>query len=247
MTISNDATTPNTVIDVSAGLCRDSTNTFDINLGNWFGSVPAPANANVVTTINAAINGAGGLDTGSLAASKVYYVHVIFDQTGNNLPNCIVSLSRTAPLLPAGYSNFRWIGQMVTDSSSHFLLAYNYGNQNERKFRYDAPISVGTTSSSSSYANIDLTKFVPLINNIPVALNVSFSGTAADLLKLQPGNATGDAIVIEQIVTSQAQTSQVTVLAQTVAISTVPSPVVNYKNSGTDTVVINVAGFDYSL
>lgn len=243
MIVSNDATTPNTVLNISAGAFRDTTNQIDINLGNFLGDVSGLTSANVSTSLNAAINGVNGLDTGTLGASKVYAVYCIADVRKINPVATILSLSLSGPQMPTGYAVWRIVGYAVTDSSSHFLKAYISGNNSNRLFLYDAPISVGTTVSSASYAAIDMTKFVPLINNTPVLLNASLSGTANDVLNLQPGNATGNAIVITASVTSQAITQQVLVLAQNTLISTVNSPTINYKNSGTDTVVITAAGF----
>lgn len=246
--ISNDATTPHTVLDISAGICRDQTNTYDMNLGDYDGTINGET-ANSVTLLNAANNGVNGLDTGSLGASLVYFVYVISDPVKGNPTATLLSLASptTIPLMPFGYSAYRHIGYAVTNSSSQFLLAYTAGNNNTRKFFYDAPISVGSTASEAAYTAINLTKFVPLVNNIPVLLNASITGTAADTLKLQPGNATGDAVTIIAQVTSQATQQQVTVLAQNTTISSVLSPTINYKNSGTDTIAITVGGFEYFI
>lgn len=246
--ISNDATTPNTVLDVSAGIMRDQSDTFDLNIGNYdqlnFGQA-----ANSVTLINAAVKGINGIDTGTLAASTVYYVYVIADPVKGNQTGAMISLAAPSvgPLMPFGYSAYRHIGYAITDASSHFLLGYNAGNNNTRKFMYDAPISVGTTATEAAYTAINLTKFVPLVNNIPVYLNASISGTAGDTLSLQPGNAVAAAVVITAAVTSQVLQQQVMVLSQNTVISTVLSPTINYKNSGTDTVAIAVGGFDYYI
>lgn len=247
--ISNDATTPNTILDISAGIMRDASNTYDMNLGNFNGQTNISATENVVTKLNAAVVGFNGIDTGALAASKVYHVYVISDPVSGNPTGTLLSLAASAigPLMPFGYSAYRHIGYAVTDSSSDFLLSYNAGNNNARIFMYDAPISVGTTATESAYTVIDLTKFVPLVNNIPVYLNASINGTAGDTLSLQPGNATGAAVVIVAAVNSQALQQQVLVLAQNKVISTVLSPTINYKNSGTDTIAILVDGFQYYI
>jgi hypothetical protein len=247
--ISNDATTPNTVLDIAAGQMRDSSNTYDMNLGNFNGQVNGSAPENVVTLLNAAVVGFNGIDTGALAASKVYHVYVISDPVSGNPSGTLLSLATSVvgPLMPFGYSAYRHIGWAVTDSSSHFLLGYNAGNDNARLFMYDAPISVGTTASSSSYATVDLTKFVPLVNNIPVIFNASISGTAADTLSLQPGNAVAASVVITAAVSSQALQQQVLVMAQNKLVSSVLSPTINYKNSGTDTIAIAVDGFWYFI
>ena len=62
--ISNDATTPLTVLDVAPGSCLDSTGTYQLN-------------SNSSITINAAVNGLNGLDTGTFAQAKVYAVYVV--------------------------------------------------------------------------------------------------------------------------------------------------------------------------
>jgi len=264
--ISNDAVTPNSIIDIGAGLCRDSTNTFDINLGNWYGEIPliSPGTSiingfqtaqpgilpNTITYINSALRGIGGLDQGTIAASSLYYIHVIFDASNRLAPNALISLSRTAPLLPFGYSNFRWIGQMATDSSSHFLLGNNYGNQNERLFFYDAPQATAVTAgTSTSAANVNLITLVPNINNLPVWIYSNFTPYAAsDTLRLQPGNGTGYPSEIIGQVAAVHVLSKDLVMAQSVVISTISSPVINYiLSTGSAAVAIDVAGYQYSL
>lgn len=246
--ISNHAATASTSLDISAGICRDQSDTYDLNLGNYNNFQYTPT-ANSVTVLNAANNGINGLDTGSIAASKVYYIYVIADPVQGNQTGVMASLAAPSvgPLMPFGYSAYRHIGYWATSSGSVFLLGYNAGNNNARIFMYDAPISVGTTATSASYAAVDLTKFVPLVNNLPVYINASISGTAGDTLALQPGNATGDAVVIEAQVNSQAVKQQALVLAQNTAISTVQSPTINYKNSGTDTILLLVGGYQYYI
>src|SRR5258708_18727704 len=64
LTLSNDGTSPNTVIDVSAGICADDANVAMLNLPSG-------------QTINGATTGAGGLDTGSLAATTRAHASVI--------------------------------------------------------------------------------------------------------------------------------------------------------------------------
>lgn len=67
--ISTGATT--TKINLAAGACRDSTNQDDIVLGS-------------AVVINAATNGANGLDTGALAATTFYHVYVIASSLSAN-------------------------------------------------------------------------------------------------------------------------------------------------------------------
>ncbi len=240
LAIANDATTPNTVLTIASGATLDSTDTFQmINNGT--------------ISVNAANNGFNGLDTGALAASKVYSVFLLSDPVTLQPIGGLVSLSSTAPLLPFSYSAFKHIGYITTDASSHFLLGYWTAGEgaSRRLFMYDAPQATAVTAgASTTYANVDLTKFVPILaGNRPVWIASNFSANAAgDTLKLQPGNATGDAVIITApVVAGTAHvTSNSLVLAQSVVISTVLSPTVNYKvASGSDAVAINVAGYEF--
>src|SRR6185503_9157718 len=107
--ISNNATTPNTKLDVATGNMIDSTGTFQISL-------------DTAVTINAATTGLNALDTGTLAASTVYKVYLVADPQTLQTSGCVISTSATAPVLPFGYSAFALIGYVTTDSSAHFLL-----------------------------------------------------------------------------------------------------------------------------
>ena len=62
---------------------------------------------------------------------------------------------------------------------------------------------------------------------------------------MQPGLATGDAVTITGQVSHVLVTSNNLVMAQTVVISTVPSPTVNYKVSTSGAVAVYVAGYEY--
>lgn len=259
--ISNDVTTPNTILQVGPGIARDSTNTFDINLGNYFGEIPAnqPLNNNVLpavpapntsTSLNGATTGAGALDTGTLTASKLYYIFVIADQTGKLQPSVLLSLSLTTPLLPAGYNIFRNIGQAATDSSAHFSLASSSGNDSLRNVNFGTPIATSVTAGhATTFTNVNLAGIVPAINNLPVTLFVSYTpATAGNVLSLQPGNGTTGAVTVTGQVASVPTTAMVSVLAQLVSLSGVLSPVINYKvTNASDTAVISVAGYQYSL
>lgn len=111
--LSNDATTPNTKLDVSAGIAMDSTNTFLINL---------PA-----TVINFGVTGAGGLDAGSIAAATWYHVFAIAKADGT--ASAIVSTSASSPTMPSGYTYKRRIGSARSDVSSHLNTFSQLGDE----------------------------------------------------------------------------------------------------------------------
>lgn len=232
--ISNNATTPNTKLNVAAGQCRDSTDVYQITLDD-------------AVTIDTGNVGLNGIDTGVLEASKVYSVHVVSDPVSGQSTGAMVSLSSTAPYLPFGYSAFRLIGYIVTDASVHFLKGYWSGNNNARLFMYDAPQATAITAgAATSYTAITLTALVPAANNLPVWFAVDLTPAAASrIMSLQPFGATGDAASVTSQVTAVHVTANLLVLSR--LDSGVPK--INYKWSagGSDAVAINVAGFQFYI
>jgi hypothetical protein len=219
---------------VAIGSIVDSTGTYQME-----------NNAPIV--INAANPGYNGLDTGTFAASKVYAVFLISDQVTSNPIGAMLSLSYTAPVMPFGYNAFALIGFASTDGSTHFLKGYwTAGNTSSRQFFYDASQATAITAgAATSYTAIDLTAFVPIVNNLPVWIASAFTpGAASRTLKLQPVNATGDAVIITGQVTSVVVTSNSLVLAQ-IASS---KPEISYivSNAG-DAAAINVAGYQFFI
>lgn len=202
--ISNNATTPNTKLNVAAGSCLDSTGTFQLTLSS-------------AVVIDATTNGLNGLDTGSLAASTVYKVFLIADPVTQQASGAMISTSST-PLLPFGYSAYALIGYVTTDGSSHFLLGYWSDNDSARRvFTYDAPIIALNAGTQTGYTGVALTSFVPPVANTSVYMYMVFAANAAaDTAKLQGYNSTGDQItLIAPVATGVANTTEnVNVLAQ---------------------------------
>jgi hypothetical protein len=84
---------------------------------------------------------------------------------GNNYqPGVLLSLSNSAPNLPAGYDMFRRIGAVLTNGSSQILDFWQAaGNNTGRMMYYDAAINVLTAGASASFVAINLSTAVPLI------------------------------------------------------------------------------------
>ena len=146
-----------TTLSISAGVCRDSNNMIDMNLGNYLSQGNPQVSANSATTLNAAVTGANGLDQGSLANSTWYYVFVISDSSNKKPVATLLSTSRTAPYLPFGYDSFRWIDVQRTDGSANLLLNYNYGTGIARKKFWDAAISVLSNGTATSLTAVIVT------------------------------------------------------------------------------------------
>lgn len=77
-------------------------------------------------TVDVTASGAGGLDTGSVAASTWYFLWVIFNPSAN-VASCLASTSSTAPSMPSGYLHKARVGANQTDASSHFYRVQQYG------------------------------------------------------------------------------------------------------------------------
>lgn len=231
--ISNNATTPNTKLDIAVGSIMDSTGTFQLE----------PTSS---ITINAAVNGLNGLDTGSLAASTVYAVWLIADPITLQAAGAMVSLSASQPLMPFGYSAFALLGYVTTDSSSHFLKGYwSDTNSSQRTFTFDAPILALNAGTQTGYTGVALTTFIPAVNNTPVVIYSNFTANAAaDIENLQGYNSTGDAVTIVAPVAGATAhtTSMNTVLAQ----SNSGAPSIKYKVSA-GTLSLYVCGYTFYI
>lgn len=246
LNISNDATAPNTVLNIAAGQARDMNDNIDMPLG----ASNLPLNGVAVATpisLNAAVNGYNGLDTGSLAASTMYAVWLIGDSSYKNPVGVTLSLASNAlPRMPFGYDSMRIIGYWATDSSVHFLKGYMAGNGNDKLFAYDAPQATAITAgNATSYTAVALTALVPPVENTPVSIAFAFTpGAASRTFNMTPGNGTGNAVTITGQVTSVVVSGNASVLAK--VTSAVPEVDYKVSNSG-DAVAINVAGFSYSI
>jgi hypothetical protein len=245
LALSNDATTPNTILDVAAGICRDSNNIVDMMIGNYLG-VNTAISANTATVINFAVNGLNGLDIGTIAASTFYYIYVIADSSNKHPSGCLASLSATAPTLPFGYDSIRVIGCALTDGSSHLLSFYMSGTGNGRNFQWDAPIAVTVTASgtSTTYSAMDLSTGVPASKFGRVYLQYNYTCNAAgNSVKFQPAGGTGDAQTFLGQVASVALEDSFTILPLVVAAV----PKVSYKVSAGTLNNVNVLSFDMNL
>jgi hypothetical protein len=116
LVLTNDGSNPTTGIDIAAAEALLKT------AQGW----PLLCES-VSVVINGSATGANGLDTGSLADSTAYAVHLI--AKANGAVAGLLSLSATAPTLPAGYVYFAMAGGVVTSSSAAILPFWQAGNR----------------------------------------------------------------------------------------------------------------------
>ncbi len=220
--------TAGTVICVAPGAARDSSNSIDMVVGlqNYFGiDVPTELNQGYQRGlfVNSAVNGANGLDTGTIAASTQYAVYLIGDSRHYNDTAAVLSLtSNTAPLLPSGYDAYRLIGFWATDSSSQFVYATNKPQNISGLLTYfNSPaIAVLTGGNATSFTAMDLTtnSAIPTttLQNIIVTLLVTFTPSAAgDTVQFRPtgSSATGGLPTITGVTAGIAQSQYIQVIA----------------------------------
>ncbi|MDA1327151.1 MAG: hypothetical protein O3C34_20720 [Proteobacteria bacterium] len=100
------------VLAIAAGEVRDATDAVDMTLAAFTKDVSA---AWAVGT------GLGSLDTGTYAASTLYYVWLI-QRPDTGVVDVLTSLSGTAPTMPLNYDFKRLIGAFVTDATPDILV-----------------------------------------------------------------------------------------------------------------------------
>lgn len=224
-----------TTLSVGVGQCRDSNNVMDLVVS-------------ATLTINGAVNGANGLDTGSLAASTWYYIYVIGDSSAFNPAAALVSLSATAPTLPTGYDSFRMIGANVTNSSSQFTNFYQADglDSNVRTFWYDSMPTL-FTGNATSFTSTSVAAGIPPLAYTVGLFSVSYTGaTAANTVNFR---VTGSSAT-SGIPGVACSVATVVVLAEITSLTVVTSgsAKIDYKvTNGSDSVSVSAKAFTLSL
>lgn len=222
-----------TTLSVSAGTCWDSTSTFGMVLP-------------LATTLNTAVVGANGIDVGALAASTWYYVFLIADET-NYLPVAtLLSLSATAPTLPAGYSLFRRIGSTLSTSGSAVRSALIYGSGAQRQYVYVTPIAALSAGTSATYVGVDLTVAVPPISNTIARLSASFTPSVAGDALTFSLDGTIDFAALSSVVAAKAQSFIFDLPTVTATVSAASKIGLYYKVTASGSATVAVLGYvDY--
>lgn len=131
---------------ISTGVATDSGNTAFMVLGSAFTKTTGAWSAG---------SAAGGLDTGTIAASTWYHAFLMRRPDTTAVDVCIsvtVSGCTTGTNIPSAYTQFRRIGSMKTNGSSQWIKFYQQGNL----FLWDAPpldvstLTIGTTAADLS-------------------------------------------------------------------------------------------------
>jgi hypothetical protein len=126
LTLSNDGTSPNGVLDIAAGMAADSSNATYIALSS--------ALAKATQGAWAAGNNSNGMGNGLTVAANTWY-HVFAIVNGGSA-DVYFDTSPTAANAPSGTTAFRRIGSFKTDGSAH-ILAFT---QNGDEFLWNAAV-----------------------------------------------------------------------------------------------------------
>jgi len=124
------------------------------------------------------LSGAGGLDTGSKANSTFYAVYIIKRISDGDL-KILFSLvyESTGPLMPSGYTERRYIGDVLTTSTGEItdFRIYEEGRNLEYTWarnRKNPPFNVLTNGASVSFATINLSGTIP-VTSVAVRLVIN--------------------------------------------------------------------------
>jgi hypothetical protein len=161
LALSNDATLPNTVLDISKGVAVDSTASFFIKL---------PAFTKSISATWVAGSGNGGMGAGlTVAASTWYHVFLIMDSGSADI---YFDTSVTAANAPSGTTAFRRIGSFMTNASSQ-ITAFS---QNDDEFLWGGPVNDFTTTLTTTSALFVLS--VPTGVKVNALFNAGSAGGA---------------------------------------------------------------------
>ena len=152
----------------------------------------------VALSINSAAAGANGLDTGVLAASTWYSMWVIWNSTTTA---GLLSLSETAPTLPAGYTHKARVGWIRTDGTANkYPLGFKqYGSNVQYKVAAGSNLTslpgmasgVSGSTSTPTWVSVATGGMVP-----PTAAKISVLAAAAPAadaeLMVAPNNQYGN-------------------------------------------------------
>lgn len=176
LALSNDGTSPQTVIDTSAGVATSDDAGALMRLPSFTKSTAAWA----------AGSGNGCLDAGTVANSTWYHLFVI-ERTDTGAVDELCSTSATSPTLPAPYTKKRRIGSFKTDASGHILGFTQYGGGQTRQFIWttasqDVSSASLPTGAPSSYT----LSSVPSGIKVRAVLNITVPGTLGIVTFMEP-------------------------------------------------------------
>jgi hypothetical protein len=137
MNIANDGVTPNSVIDITAGVAESDDNTTSMVL---------PSNY-TKALLTWAVGSAGGcLDTGSVTASSWYYLFAI-ERIDTQVVDLLCSKSLLTPVLPNPYTKKRLVAEFATDTGT--LIRRFYSHQDGHVYKWSSSTYQTSTATTA--------------------------------------------------------------------------------------------------
>jgi hypothetical protein len=233
----NVSVASNTVMAIAPGMCRDFNDNIDMEY-------------DVPLYLNSAVNGAGGLDFGTILAAANYNLWAIADSSNKHPPSGLISLqANVAPLLPLGYDSRRLIG-MVTTSSSNFQAASVLNANYYKGYFLQPAVSVLSGGNATSFTAVDLSTPIPTTTDpfvIAVATVTFIPAAAGDVVTFRPTGYTGTTANLPTIVGIAAGVAQTNNIVLNVGVGS-SKPEIDYKvTSSSDAVSILINGYYVTL
>jgi hypothetical protein len=125
------------------------------------------------------------LDTGTYATNTWYNIFIICKANGG-VPSAFISLSATAPTLPADYLYQRRVGSLRATSTSAFQKFHTNGYG---IIFYDTYLSAASGLTQTSYTAVSLTTYLPPTSTIFYGRIAATSTSGASSMSIR---ATGD-------------------------------------------------------
>lgn len=155
--------------------------------------------SSVSVTVDITASGANGLDTGTEAISTWYYVWLIYNSTSNTKAG-LLSVSSSAPTMPAGYTYKALVGAVRNDASSNFVSFYQQG----RIVFVENPVVFTGLSGATSWTALSgtpLTTFQGIVPPLAKAVRGNAGatgGSARGIAVAADANALGVSIIAGQ-------------------------------------------------
>jgi len=136
--------TSNLASNISAGLQASAEGTTCSYSATSLVGISAPNPA--ASGITLSVAGVGGLDTGAATTSTWYYLWAIYNGVSFS---GLLSLSSTAPTIPAGYTSWSLVGPVYNNSSGNFTTQIQIG----RTVYFQPQTNVSLSSVGSTYSS----------------------------------------------------------------------------------------------
>lgn len=186
-------------------------------------------------TIDVDSVGAGGLDTGAVAADTNYYYSVIYNPTTLDVSG-LLSLSYASPTLPSGYTAWLTLGVARTDGSSNFLDFDQIGDH----YTYDLSIEILDVSSITSPTSLDISAYVPT----EMVKSVFFAILSDDDIVLLHHKTFSTGVLTVDILVRGAGAVRWNMATMPVVPS---ASAIYYETTSTDQVALRITGFTMSI